>query len=84
MAVEAQQQAALDAAQTLTRERRKLGEMEQAAQKLLNAEYRRVELRVFLYRLALTLPLLVLAGWLRGLPPSPTQRVLGARSWHLF
>lgn len=64
MAVEAQQQAALDARQTVQRERRKLGEMEQAAQKLLNAEYRRVELRVFLYRLALTLPLLVMAGWL--------------------
>ncbi|WP_309681042.1 zinc ribbon domain-containing protein [Polaromonas sp.] len=64
VAVEAQQQAALDAAQSLTRERRKLGEMEQAAQQQLNAEYRRVELRVFLYRLALTLPLLVVAGWL--------------------
>ncbi len=64
VAVEAQQQAALDARQTVQRERRKLGEMEIAAQKLLDAEQRRVELRVFLYRLALTLPLLVVAGWL--------------------
>ena len=63
-AVEAQQQAALDARQAGERERRQLAEMEEAAQKLLNAEYRRVELRVFLYRLALTLPLLMAAGWL--------------------
>ena len=63
-AVEAQQQAALDARQAGERTRRQLADMEQAAQKQLNAEYRRVELRVFLYRLALTLPLLVLAGWL--------------------
>ncbi|MGH8804466.1 MAG: serine endopeptidase, partial [Polaromonas sp.] len=64
VAVEAQQQAALDARQTAARERRKLDELKQAAQQLLNAELRRVELRVFLYRLALTLPLLVVAGWL--------------------
>ena len=64
MAVESQQQAALDARQGTVRERRKLTEMEQAAQQLLNAEYRRTELRVFLYRLALTLPLLAAAGWL--------------------
>lgn len=64
VAVEAQQQAALDARQTVARERRKLAAMEEAAQKLLDAELRRVELRVFLYRLALTLPLLVVAGWL--------------------
>ena len=64
MTVEAQQQAALDAQQGTVRERRKLADMEQAAQKLLNAEYRRIELRVFLYRLALTLPLLAAAGWL--------------------
>ena len=64
VAVQAQQQAALDARQTVERERRQLGEMEMAAQKLLDAEQRRVELRVFLYRLALTLPLLVVAGWL--------------------
>ncbi|MFC6281323.1 MULTISPECIES: serine endopeptidase [Polaromonas] len=64
VAVEAQQQAALDAQQTAQRERRKLDELQQVAQQQLNAEYRRVELRVFLYRLALTLPLLVVAGWL--------------------
>ncbi len=62
--VQAQQQAALDARQTVARERRKLNELEAAAQQQLNAQYRRVELRVFLYRLALTLPLLVIAGWL--------------------
>ncbi|MDB5884826.1 MAG: hypothetical protein JWR74_997 [Polaromonas sp.] len=64
MAAETQQQAALDARQSTVRERRSLAEMEQAAQQTLNAEYRRVELRVFVYRLALTLPLLALAGWL--------------------
>jgi hypothetical protein len=64
VAVESQQQAALDARQAGERERRKLAELEQAAQQQLRAEYRRVELRVFLYRLALTLPLLVAAGWL--------------------
>ena len=64
VAVEAQQQAALDARQTVEREQGKLNGLEQAAQLQLDAEYRRVELRVFLYRLALTLPLLVAAGWL--------------------
>ena len=64
VAVEAQQQAALDARQTVSVQRRKLNELEQVAQQQLNAEQRRVELRVFLYRLALTLPLLVIAGWL--------------------
>ncbi|MDO9403121.1 MAG: zinc ribbon domain-containing protein [Polaromonas sp.] len=64
VAVEAQQQASLDARQKAAAEREKLEGMEEAAQQLLNAEYRRVELRVFLYRLALTLPLLVVAGWL--------------------
>ena len=64
VAVEAQQQAALDARQTAAQERRKLNELQQSAQQALNAENRRVELRVFLYRLTLTLPLLVVAGWL--------------------
>jgi predicted RNA-binding Zn-ribbon protein involved in translation (DUF1610 family) len=64
VAVEAEQQAALDARQAGEGQRRKLGDLEQAAQLKLDAEYRRVELRVFLYRLALTLPLLAVAGWL--------------------
>lgn len=63
-AVEAQQQTALDARQSGESERRKLGELEYTAQLKLDAENRRAELRVFLYRLALTLPLLVVAGWL--------------------
>ena len=63
-AVQTQQQAALDARQAVEQKRRQLGELEQTAGQQLNAEQRSVELRVFLYRLALTLPLLVLAGWL--------------------
>jgi hypothetical protein len=60
----AQQQIALDARQSRQRAQRSLAMLEETAAVELNAEYRRVELRVFLYRLALTLPLLVLAGWL--------------------
>ena len=63
-AVETQQQLALNARQAAVRERRKLNDMQEAAQVQLNTAYRRLELRVFLYRLALTLPLLVVAGWL--------------------
>lgn len=63
-AVEQQQQAALDARQAETRARRELNVLESAARDKLHAQERKVELRVFLYRLALTLPLLVAAGWL--------------------
>ncbi|MGE0330791.1 MAG: serine endopeptidase [Ramlibacter sp.] len=63
-AVEQQQQAALDARQGETRARRELTVLESGARERLDAEQRKVELRVFLYRLALTLPLLVAAGWL--------------------
>lgn len=63
-AVEAQQQAALDARQAAAQTQKQLDSMETAARAKLNEEMRRVEMRVFLYRLALTLPLLVVAGWL--------------------
>jgi hypothetical protein len=59
-----QDQVLLDARQGEARARLQLQEMERDAFKRMNEEARRVELRVFLYRLALTLPLLVVAGWL--------------------
>lgn len=62
--VEAQEQAALDAQQAQGRARTTLSEMESQAREQMRTEERRVELRVFLYRLALTLPLLAIAAWL--------------------
>lgn len=62
--VEAQQQIVLDARQAEARASEAMSALERDAQVKLDAEYRRVELRVFVYRLALTLPLLVIAGWL--------------------
>jgi predicted RNA-binding Zn-ribbon protein involved in translation (DUF1610 family) len=62
--VNVQRQIVLDARQGEQRARQSLAVLERAAQEKLEAEYRRVELRVFGYRLALTLPLLVVAGWL--------------------
>jgi predicted RNA-binding Zn-ribbon protein involved in translation (DUF1610 family) len=63
-AVEAQQKAQLDARQAADRAQRRLAEMEQEAGEQLRSARRAQELRVFLYRLALTLPLLAVAGWL--------------------
>ena len=63
-AVERQQQAALDARQAAAATQERLQQMEADGYVLLAAEHRKVELRVFLYRLALTLPLLAIAGWL--------------------
>lgn len=63
-AVEREQQKLLDAQQGENRARRQLGELERAAQADYQAGLRSQELRVFLYRLALTLPLLGVAGWL--------------------
>lgn len=63
-AVEAQQQAALDARQSAAAAQQQLNTLEQGGHERLASERRKVELRVFLYRLALTLPLLLLAGWL--------------------
>jgi len=62
--VDAQRQIALNARQAHEHELQRLGVLEDDARVKLRAEYRRVELRVFGYRLALTLPLLVVAGWL--------------------
>lgn len=62
--VEDQQQVALDAQQAASKAHTRLGELEQAGQAGLNAALRGQELRVFGYRLALTLPLLGVAGWL--------------------
>lgn len=63
-AVEAQQQAQLDASQAFQR----AADRERSLRDNAGAAYERAErsqeLRVFLYRLALTLPLLLVAGWL--------------------
>ena len=64
VAMEVQQKAALDASQTGESARKKLEVLNAGAQLQLDAANRKVELRVFLYRLALTLPLLAIAGWL--------------------
>lgn len=63
-AVQAQEQALLDARQGAQAAHKRLGEMEREGRQKMAAAQRSVELRVFLYRLALTLPLLVVAGWL--------------------
>ena len=63
-AVEQQQQAALDARQAAEAAQARVSELEADAALALDAELRKVELRVFVYRLALTLPLLAIAGWL--------------------
>jgi len=62
--VERQQQSLLDARQAEERAQRDLRELERTASTQLVAEQRGQELRVFGYRLALTLPLLAVAGWL--------------------
>lgn len=63
-AVEAQQQAALDAHQAASAAQQRQSEMEREGYAGMAVEQRKLELRVFLYRLALTLPLLAIAGWL--------------------
>ncbi len=62
--VEAQQQVLLDAQQAEARTQAQLRELERVAADKLATELRSQELRVFLYRLTLTLPLLAIAGWL--------------------
>ncbi len=63
-AVEAQRQAMLDATQQAESVERNWQALERPAMQAHFEAVRSKELRVFLYRLALTLPLLVIAGWL--------------------
>ena len=63
-AVELQEQALLDAAQARERAALRWQALEQPARKAVASAERMRELRVFLYRLALTLPLLLGAVWL--------------------
>jgi len=63
-AVQAQQQALLDADQALEATERRWEQLQEPARAAYVDAARAKELRIFLYRLALTLPLLVLAGWM--------------------
>ena len=62
--VDVQRQVALDARQAQQSAQMKLSTLEADASVTLQAARRSAELRVFGYRLALTLPLLLVAGWL--------------------
>ena len=57
-------QLAVDAEQNERKLQEKLNVLEYAALKQLDVKWRSQETHVFLYRLALTLPLLGIAGWL--------------------
>lgn len=63
-AVQAQQQRVLDAQQAIDGAQRQLETVTDAADEQWGRALRAAELRVFLYRLAITLPLLAAAGWL--------------------
>ena len=62
--VELQQQAALDAGQAEKRAQTQLRGLEEGAQEAWSKAMRAQDLRIFLYRLMLTLPLLAIAAWL--------------------
>ncbi|WP_341236501.1 serine endopeptidase [uncultured Limnobacter sp.] len=61
--VEMQQKLLLDAQQANRKAQLRLNELERAAQEEYTSAIQSQELRVFGYRLALTLPLLLVAGW---------------------
>lgn len=63
-AVEAQRQTLLDASQQADRAQRQREELERPAMVKRDAAIEALTMRVFAYRLALTLPLLLAAGWL--------------------
>lgn len=58
------EQANLETRQSLQQSQLRLSTLEQAGYQQLERYQRKIELKVFLYRLALTLPLLAIAGWL--------------------
>lgn len=62
--IEKQQKVLLDSEQAHSKAQQQLVELEQGAQGAFHEARQSQELRVFAYRLALTLPLLLLAGWL--------------------
>jgi hypothetical protein len=64
LAVEAQEKKQLDASQAYEAAARDWERLSAPAQEKMEVQMRKSELKVFLYRLALTLPLLVLAAWL--------------------
>lgn len=63
-ALESQDRALLNAEQAIAKSQSALTELQTQANARYEAQARRVEMRVFLVRLAITLPLLALAGWL--------------------
>jgi hypothetical protein len=63
-ALESQDRALLNAEQAISKSQTALAELQAQANKRYEVQARRVEMRVFLVRLAITLPLLALAGWL--------------------
>lgn len=63
-AMEATQQRQLTLQQSTSALQRQLEPLQESARHEYQKDYRSLELRVFLYRLLLTLPLLVAAGWL--------------------
>jgi predicted RNA-binding Zn-ribbon protein involved in translation (DUF1610 family) len=62
--VQAEQKRALDATQARDRARREVSRLEEQARGAFEEARRSQELRVFLYRLALVLPLLAISAWL--------------------
>ncbi len=63
-AVETEDQKLLDASQATERANARMAQLLQPAELAAKRAYRMQELRIFLYRLVLTLPLLLAAGWL--------------------
>ncbi len=62
--VERLTQQQLDINQSINKQQSALSTLENAAQTKLNAKQKQQDIRAFLYRLALTLPLLLIAAWL--------------------